>query len=153
DLVELDGFRSSFHVLPSIPGPAFQFNLVADPVVGKSGKGLLTLAVPSSSSTTISISASDPAIQVPATVTIPAGTISQVLSFIIGSAFNRLHVFALTAKLGSETEVTYGTQLSPGAASFSLSYYVGPYSLPNLNLAAGQNSTSIQLLAASKNGY
>ena len=25
DLVELDGFRSSFHVLPSIPGPSFQF--------------------------------------------------------------------------------------------------------------------------------
>src|SRR5204863_758351 len=34
DLVELDGYRSSFHVLKSIPGPAFQLSLVADPTVG-----------------------------------------------------------------------------------------------------------------------
>ncbi|MCU1307404.1 MAG: hypothetical protein JWN45_2099, partial [Acidobacteriaceae bacterium] len=153
DLVELDGYRASFHVLPSIPGPAFQFSLVADPVVGTTGKGLLTLAVPASSSTTMSLTASDPAIHVPTTVTIPAGNVTQVFSFSIGSAFNKRHVFSLTAQLGSEIETAYGTQSATRTGGFTLSFYVGPYTLPNINLAAGQDSTAIQILAGSKNGY
>lgn len=147
DLIELDGFRSSFHVLPAIPGPAFQLNLVADPVVGRVGKAIVTLAVPSSGSTAINVTASDPAIQVPATVTIPAGTISQVFSFNIGSAFNARHVFSLTAQLGTEAEIAYGTQLAPRAAGFTLSFS------PSLDLAAGQVSPSLSLLAFSQNGY
>src|SRR5439155_4146690 len=137
----------------SIPGPTFQLSLLADPVVGTTGKGVLTLATAHTGSTIISLVTSDPAIHAPATVTIPAGGISQVFSFTIGSTFNKRHVFSLTGQLGTETETAYGTQLSAGTGGFILSFYVGPYTLPNINLAAGQDSTAIQLLAASQNGY
>ena len=147
DLIELDGLRSSYNViLATAAGPTFQIQLVGDPVVGTTGKGLLTLAVTSASSTSVGIVASDGAITVPSTVTIPAGKATQSFSFTIGPGFNRNHVFSLTAQLGSEKQVAYGTQLGSGTAGFATRFYIGPYTLPDLNLAAGQNST-LQVIA------
>ena len=152
DLVELDGYRASFNVLTNIVGPQFQFALVADPVTGATGEGLLTIPLPSSGGTTIQLSASDPAISVPATVTIPAGQTGQTFSFTIGSAFNANHVFAITAQLGSESAVAYGTQEVAGAAGFTTTLN-GLYFNTSLNLAAGQSSSALGLGAFSLGGY
>jgi hypothetical protein len=152
DLIELDGYRSSFHVIPAVPGPALTIQLVIDPVTTATGEALVTLAVPSVSSTLINLSTSDPEIHVPASVTVPAGKSSQGFSFTIGSGFNRNHVFALTAQLGTQAAVAYGTQVGAANVGFSTRLYNGPYTLPDLTLAAGQSS-QLQVIADSHNGY
>ncbi len=149
DLVELDGLTSSFHVIPVGAGPTFQLALGGDPVDGSTGSGIVALAVASSSPTAISLSASDPAISVPATVTVPAGQASQVFSFSIEPGFNVNHVFALTAQLGTQTAVAYGTQVASGVKGFTISLN----SSTAINLAAGQNSADYLLFANSLNGY
>ena len=110
DLIELDGATSSYHVIPAAPGPSMQIRLVSDPVIGTNGNIQIDLAVASSSSTTVNLSASEPAISIASSVTIPAGSVTQEVPFQIGSAFNPYRVFAIQAQLGAETETAYGTQ-------------------------------------------
>ena len=156
DLVELNGFTSSYDVIPMIAGPSFQFELAGDPVAGSTGSGLVVLAIPAASSTTITLSASDPAITVPPTVTVPAGQLSQLFTFSIGAAFNPNHVFALTAQLDSQTAIAYGTQVSPGAKGFAVAPLFDPLQdkqVSMVNLAAGQTSPSYVSGVSSLNGY
>jgi FG-GAP-like repeat len=153
DLVELDGYRASFHAIRSVQGPSFQLALAGSPVVGTQGAGLLTLAVPSGSSRNISLSASDAAVTVPGLVTIPAGQTSQEFPITIGAGFNKNHVFSITGQLGTETEVAYGYQLPAGAAGFLLKSAVGPPSFPDINLGAGQTTGQIQMTLQSVGGY
>jgi hypothetical protein len=87
-----------------------QIHLVSDPVIGSNGKVQIDLAVASSSSTIIGLAGSDPVITVPASISIPAGSVTQVVPFQIGSTFNPNHVFSIQAQLGTETETAYGTQ-------------------------------------------
>jgi hypothetical protein len=152
DLFELNGYRSTYSVLPSAVAPTLQLGIVEDPVPGPKGTGIILLDVPSASSTTISLTASDPAITVPATVSIPSGTVSKTFAFTIGSAFNTNHVFAITAQSGGSSAIAYGTAVASGAAGF-LAQMSGPISLPDLNLGAGQNENDIVIQLNSTNGY
>lgn len=122
DLIELDQYSSSFDVMPAVNGPGFQMGMQALPVVGNQGQLTVNLSLPSSSGTTISLSSSDPAISVPAAITIPAGTISQSVVVQIGPAFNPSHVFSIQGQLGAEIETAYGFQVGPNSGyGFTLS--------------------------------
>jgi hypothetical protein len=114
-LGELDHFTSSFNVMPAIPGPHFQMTMQAYPVVGSVGAIVINLSLVSASPTTINLTASDSAIGVPSSVTIPAGTVSQTVRFQIGSGFDPAHVFSIQGQLGSETETAYGFQTGPSS--------------------------------------
>lgn len=116
-LVELDHYSSTFNVIPSVTGPAFQIGMQSYPVVGSSGAVMLNLSMASASPTTIALSASDPAIGIPSSVTIPAGTVSQMVPFQIGSGFNAAHVFSIQGQLGAEIEITYGFQTGVSSGS------------------------------------
>ena len=76
DLVELSAVTGSFHVTPATVGPSLQVSLVTTPIVGSSGNAQVSLAVASSSGTTVQLAASDPAISIPASAKIPAGSVS-----------------------------------------------------------------------------
>ena len=145
DLFELNGYRSTYNVLPAIVAPAFQFGLLGDPVSGPQGSGIVLLDIPSATPSTVSLTASDPGIQVPANVTIPAGNISQIFTFNIGSAFNPNHAFAITAQLGSTSATAYGTV--SGTAGFQ----AGAASV--VSLAAGQTESDLGEGVTSVNGY
>lgn len=114
DLIELDGYSSSYNVLRSIPGPAFQMRMMTDPVIGSNGGVSISLALAVSTPTTIALSASDPTISIPATVTIPAGELTQTVDFQIGKTFNPSHVFSIQGQLNGETEVAYASQSTTG---------------------------------------
>ncbi|PYU61893.1 MAG: hypothetical protein DMG55_05970, partial [Acidobacteria bacterium] len=103
DLLEMDAYTSSFTYLTATNGATFSVGLVSDPVIGTTGKLRIILTYASASGTTLQLSASDPNIVIPASVTIPAGTVSQDITFQIGSGFNSSHVFSLTATLGTES--------------------------------------------------
>ena len=149
ELFEFNGYRSTYNVLPSIVAPAFQFALLQDPLPGSQGNGIVVLDVPSASATTISLTASDPAITVPTTVTIPAGNISQTFSFTIGPAFNTSHVFAIYAQLGSTSATAYGTLLA--SAGFQAGAG-GVTTWPNVDLGPGQTQ-ELSAGVSSVNGY
>src|SRR5207245_5196332 len=70
----------------------------------------VTLKFPPATDTTIELYASDPNIHMPASVTIPTGTVVQNIPFQIAGGFNPTHVFPLSGQIGSETHSAYGTQ-------------------------------------------
>jgi hypothetical protein len=152
ELFELNGYRSTYNLIPSIVAPAFQLAIVGDPVAGPQGSGIVLLDVVSASSTTINLSASDPAITLPATITVPAGSVAQTFNFSIGAAFNENHVFSITAQSGSTSAVAYGTAVASGTARFQAGAG-GPTTWPNVNLGAGQTVGNIVVGVSSVNGY
>jgi FG-GAP-like repeat/Cep192 domain 4 len=147
DLIELDGATSSYHAIPAVPGPAMQIRMVSDPVIGSDGSLQINLAVASSSSTTINLSTSDPAITIPTSVTIPAGSVSQDVPFQIGSTFNGNHVFSIQAQLGTETETAYGTQATH-VEGFTMYLAFTSYTV-----AGGQTTPDYLLNVGSVGGY
>jgi hypothetical protein len=113
DLVELTGMTSSFTTIPAAPAPSLYIALDSSPVVANAGSATVSLYVPATSSQTVTLSASDPAIQLPASVQFNTGQQSQNFSFTLGSGFDTTHVFALYATLGTQTAVVYGTKPNP----------------------------------------
>ena len=107
DLVELDDQTASFNYIPGAQAPPFQIGLLAQPVLSL-GELQITLDVPSTTDTLFMLQASEAGVVIPATVTIPAGKISQVVDFHFATAFNRNHVFSITATTGTISETTYG---------------------------------------------
>jgi len=122
--VESDAYTSSFQVIPAGPGVPVQLQLVADPVIGSSGSVQVSLAMVSSTSTQVTLAASDPAISIPASVTIPAGSLTQDVNFTITNKFNSSHVFWIQGTLNGVTSTAYGTQATAqGQYGVELSTY------------------------------
>jgi hypothetical protein len=145
DLVELDHYSSSFSVLPATTGPAFQIAMESQPVVGTNGGVVISLSIPSTSATTISLSATDPAVSIPTSVTIPAGTVAQIIPFQIGPSFKPTHVFAIQGQLGQETEAAYGFQ-STATAAYGFTSLLG--NATETTVAGGQTlDYGIQILS------
>jgi hypothetical protein len=108
DLVELDDWTTSFNYLKGGPAPTFQVGLLAQPVI-KIGQLQITLDVPSESDTTFALTTSDPGVLTPASVTIPANTVSEVWDFQFSKSYNPLQVFSITAENNTQSQTTYGT--------------------------------------------
>ena len=107
DLIEVDGWPSSFHVIPSAPGPNVQLALASQPIVGPNGTLIVNLSLVPSATTTVQLSASDPNILIPSTVAISAGTLSVSVPFTIGGAFDSSKVFSISAQLSVQTATIY----------------------------------------------
>jgi hypothetical protein len=120
DLIELDGFPASFHVIPGAAGPAVQLQLASQPIVGTHGTLVVNLSLPAAGATTVQLSASDPSISLPATVTIPNGNLTLNVPFTIGAGYNSSHVFALNATLSGQTATIYSYQTSSSLAGLKL---------------------------------
>jgi subtilisin family serine protease len=148
DLIEVDPWPSSFNVILSAAGAGIQARLVADPVIGTKGTLRVNLSLISAAPTTVQLSASDPAISIPASVTIPAGTLSQDVPFTIGAGFNPAQVFALQATLGTDVAVAYGTQARPGQRVGFRLFAGGSQSTP-----PGGTTADYGVSALSINGY
>jgi hypothetical protein len=110
DLAEMDGFTSSFQLIPAIAGSPLQLQMGADPVVGSNGSVLISLATASSSATQVSLTTSDPAITITSPVTVSAGALTQEVPFTIGKSFNATHVFWIQATAGTNSATAYGIQ-------------------------------------------
>lgn len=113
DLVDLVGLTSSFTTIPAASGPALDIALDTNPIIGNSGSATVTLDLPATSPETVTLTASDPAIQLPPSVSFAAGQQTQDIAFTLGSGFDSTHVFALYATLGTQTSVAYGTKPNP----------------------------------------
>lgn len=113
DLMELSGLTSAFTTIPAAPSPALDIALDSNPVVGNLGEATVTLDLPAPSNETVNISASDPAVQLPASLQFSAGQQTADFAFTLGSGFDATHVLALYAKLGTETAIAFGSKPNP----------------------------------------
>lgn len=150
DLVQMNQYTSSFDVLTATTGASFAMGLVADPVIGTQGKVHIVLAYPPTTGTTLQLIASDPSISIPASASFSAGTSSQDVAFQIGSSFNTTRVFAITARLGTETHAAYGTSV-PLASNAG--FQAGLLSIGTPVILPSQSTPDYQLLVVSFGGY
>jgi len=130
DLIEVDGLVSSFHVIPSIPGPALQLSLPVQPIIGTNGTLVVTQTLVSATPSNITLSASDSSITIQPTATIPAGSLSATVPFTIGAGFNSSKAFSFTAQLGTQTAVVYTHQATTAFSGFHAFANFGSTTVP-----------------------
>jgi subtilisin family serine protease len=154
DLIEMNGFTSSYNILSATAGPSFTARLVSDPVIGTTGTLRITLATPAAAVVSMRLSASDLSISIPLNINIPQGANTQDVPFQIGSAFDSRDVFALTVTQGSESHTTYGTQAQGRANNgFSVGFSVGLRFDVTPVIAPSQATPDYGLIVASNGGY
>lgn len=140
DLVELTGLTSSFHTIPAAPGSALDIALDSEPLLGNNGTATVVLDLPAGSAQTVALSASDPAINLPTSAHFAAGQQSQTFSFTLGPRFDATHVFALYAKLGTQTAVAYGTKANSNLITGVIAQINQPGSpLVNVSVEPGES--------------
>jgi hypothetical protein len=120
DLIEVDGWPASYHVIPGVPGPVVQLQLFAHPTIGLAGTVVVNLSLISNTSTTVNLTTSDPNISILSTVTIPAGSLSTNVPFTISSSYNVAKVFSISAQLGSQTATVYSYETSRSLSGFHM---------------------------------
>jgi hypothetical protein len=155
DLVELVGYTASFHTIPAAPGPSLDIQFDSRPIVATSGTATVVLNKPASSTETVTLQASDPAVQLPAALSFSSGQQSQSFGFSLGSAFDGTHVLALSATLGTETAIAYAAKPNPtvqvGVAEELL---LGAYPLAHNSYSVEPGeSFSLTLRLLSEGGY
>jgi len=155
DLVEVVGYTSSFHTIPGAAAPSLDIVIDSDPILGNSGTATVTLDLPASSTQTVTLTASDPAIQIPASVTFAAGQQTQSFNFTLGAGYDPSHIAALYATLGSQTAVAYGYKPNPNLTVGVMSTLLnGVYLLNQDFYAVGPGeSFSLTLDLTSEGGY
>jgi Abnormal spindle-like microcephaly-assoc'd, ASPM-SPD-2-Hydin/FG-GAP-like repeat len=121
--LQAPNFTASYQVLAAANAPAFQIQPAETPVLGGSDSLAVALDLPSASDTVVSLSASDPGVQITPSVTIPAGQLSVEVPFTLGSGVTQNRWFSLTAKAGGETQIAYDF---PGRAIDSFTQVVVP---------------------------
>jgi FG-GAP-like repeat len=155
DLVEVTGETSSFTTIPAAGAPALSIALAASPILGSTGQATVTLDLPATSSQTVALSASDKAIQIPASITFTTGQQTQNVSFTLGSGFDATHVFALYATLGAQTALAYGTKPNPNLTvgiSASVNIFELGFPRSNVDIEPGESFRMLFALA-SEGGY
>ncbi|HEV2465032.1 MAG TPA: VCBS repeat-containing protein [Acidobacteriaceae bacterium] len=122
DLLDLVGWSSSINTLSAAAAPAFEIEADSSPLTRNQGTATVTLALPASTSETVQLSSSDPAVTLPGNLTFSPGQSQQSFSFNLGAGFDASHLLAISATIGSETESAYfakaNPNLKPGVTAF-----------------------------------
>ncbi len=115
--VQAPNLTASYQVIPAAAAPSFQVDMLTVPVLNASDAIRISLNVPSSSDTTVTLSASNPNVQIPATVEIPAGELSIEVPFTLANAFPADQWFSITGQNGTTTAIAYSFPLPAGAGA------------------------------------
>jgi subtilisin family serine protease len=150
DLAELDGFTSSYNIILSTTGHPFQIGFASLPVIGPNGVIQANLSIAAAQDTVLQLSSSDPAVSVPGSITVPAGSLSTTANFTVGSAFNTSHTFSVTATDGINSSKAVASIAVPGGAVGLLS---GFGSAPFRAFLPGQTPVSYSYGVSSRGGY
>jgi hypothetical protein len=120
DLLEIDGWPSSYNVILNAAGPTVQLAFPSQPIVGTNGSVVVNLSVVSATSETVQLSASDPNIQISSSISIPAGSLSATVPFTISAAFDSSKVFSISAQLSGQISTIYSYQASSALVGLQL---------------------------------
>jgi hypothetical protein len=157
DLLDLVGFSSSINTIPATPSPALSIVIDASPLSTNQGSATVTLALPATSSLSVALSISDPAVQLPSSVTFTTGESQQSFPFTIGSGLDNTHVIAFYATLNGQTAIAYLTKANPNstpgvAASIDTSTSLGQNVTQTISFPPG-GTIDLSFILKSVNGY
>jgi FG-GAP-like repeat len=147
DLIEIDGATSSMHVFKGGPAPALQLALEQAQVSGTSGCGWVFLNLPSGSDTSVALSTSVAGVVLPASVTVPAGSLNQQFCYTLSSTYNWRQVFNIQAQLGTDIAIAYASQSYVVGFSETLSPSTDQVIYPT------QSTTPMTVSLTSSQGY
>lgn len=154
DLLEINGASSSMAVFKGGPAPALQMQLEEARISGTSGCGWVFLNVPSASSTTITLSSSVSGVNLPASVTVPAGSLSEQFCYTLDSTYDWHQVFDIRAQLGADSAIAYGSQVYTFGFSESIAQSPNAYLYAgSVFVYAGQSTPPITVSLTSAQGY
>ena len=105
--VEFEQDSTSFHVMKGEPAPPFQLFMESEEIIGDTLQGQIVLNQVASTDSVVTLQVSDPAVSIPGTVTLPAGSSGQTFSLHVESGFQTFKVLTITATLGSYSTNTY----------------------------------------------
>ncbi len=109
DLLDLIGATSSINILPAGSPATVSITFDALPLPATGHTITVSLAAPATAGETVTLAASDPAVQVPSSVTFQTGEIEQSVTYKIGAGFDTHHMLAVTASLNGYSASAYGT--------------------------------------------
>jgi hypothetical protein len=126
-LVVAAGFTSAFQIFPSTQAPFLQAQMDETPLLSGSDGLDVSLDVPASSDTTVSLSASNANVQIPATATIPAGQLSVDVPFSVAPTMPLNQWFSISAQSNGTTAVAYNFVPAPGSVEPFLLNVIGGF--------------------------
>lgn len=122
DLLDLIGSTSSINILSAGSPQTVSVSFDALPLPAAGGSITVNLASPARAGESVALSSSDPAVDIPASVSFPAGATQQSVSYTIGPGFDKTHMLAIGATRDGYSGIAYG-------------------SLPSVNRKAGVQAT------------
>jgi hypothetical protein len=118
--IQAPNFPASYHILRSNTAPSFQIQPDETPVFGSKDALDISLNTPATSDTTVSLSSNDANVLLPASATIPAGTLSIQVPFTLSISIAQDRWFSITGQANRETHVVYDFTARPGLDSYTL---------------------------------
>jgi hypothetical protein len=129
--LQTPNFPASFHLLPDAPAAVVQLSILETPVLARSDVVTLSMNTVSASDTVVQLTASDPGVITPSTVTIPAGKLSLDVPFTLASRFPSGHWFSITATTAGTISTVYDfTPVAGSAGPFSMILLTNGSNLP-----------------------
>jgi len=152
DLLDLVGFTSAISTISAAPAPPLLITPDA-PLLGNAGSATVTLAFPAESPTTVQLSSSDPAVELPASLTFGLGESQASLQFTLGTGYDSTHVLALQAGLAGHIATAYVSKVNPNfTPSVTAFIYTNSHQITQTGVSPGEGAHLI-LILQSVNGY
>jgi FG-GAP-like repeat len=123
-LVQNLGPTASYQIIPGASAPSLQIGFAESPIYTSADAVQIYLNVPSTSATTVSLTASDPNVHIPSTAQIPAGQLSASVPITLSSTMPVNQWFSITATAGGDTAIAYD-YAAPGKAPAPFTLSVG----------------------------
>lgn len=151
-LLQDAGFTSSYQLFPSTPAPFIQAQMAETPVISANDAVEISIDVPSLSDIVVSLTASDPNVQIPASVTIPAGQVSVEVPFSLGASMPLNQWFSISAQSNGTTAVAYDFEPAPGASPAFVMNVFGGFTTPADDTTPGPGQSSLWMANLSSTG-
>jgi hypothetical protein len=147
DLIEVDSVVNSYNIVRAGRASALQLSLGGNPTDGTLPIGTISVNVPPASAAEVTLTSSDPGVILPASIKVPAGSLTQTFNFTYGPGFNPQRVYSVTATLGADTSTAYGvfTYLAHEAVRASYTLQPGVLSFPSVASGASGSPLSVTL--------
>lgn len=151
-LLQDAGFTSSYQLFPSAPAPFIQARMDETPVISGNDAVEISIDVPSSADTIVSLSTSDPNVQIPASVTIPAGQVSVEVPFSLASSMPVNQWFAISAQSNGTTAIAYNFEPAAGASAPFVINVFGGFTTPADDTTPGPGQSSVWMANLTSTG-
>lgn len=110
EMIEVDGLRSSIHVFRPARASNVQIYLENQRMETDQGRGWVVVNAPTSSDAVVSLTASDPAVNLPSSVVVPAGSATQDFTFTLGPNFDLTKALQIQAQLNGDSATALATR-------------------------------------------